>query len=53
MLGEYEGTASDGDAHNFSVGDVLLLEDTWGKGHSTRITTEHDGPIFAVLLADK
>jgi len=52
VQGNFEVTASDGDVRSFPVGSVLLLEDTTGKGHSTRVTSEEDGLIFAVVLAD-
>ncbi len=50
--GEYEVTASDGAVRRFSAGSVLFLEDTWGKGHSTRIVSSDDVLVFAVVLAD-
>ena len=50
--GEYEITASDGTIHRFKPGAVLLLEDTWSKGHSTRIVGDHEALVFAVVLAD-
>ncbi|CAN5489051.1 hypothetical protein BH23CHL4_BH23CHL4_14910 [soil metagenome] len=37
MTGSYEVTASDGSRREFGPGRLLLLEDTHGKGHSTRI----------------
>jgi hypothetical protein len=49
--GEYEVTASDGTIRSFPDGSVLLLEDTWGKGHSTRITSEDGCLVFAVVLS--
>jgi len=52
LQGEYEVTASDGSVRRFTPGGVLLLEDTWGKGHSTRIIGNHETLIFAVVLAD-
>src|SRR3972149_5965577 len=52
LQGECEVTASDGGVRRLSAGSVLLLEDTWGKGHSTRITSQEDVLIFAVVLAD-
>ena len=45
-------TVSDGAVRIFPVGSVLLLEDTHGKGHSTRITSDVDILVFAVTLAD-
>jgi hypothetical protein len=32
-----EGTASDGQVRSFRAGQVLLMEDTFGKGHSGRV----------------
>lgn len=52
VQGAYEITASDGDTRRFSLGSVLLLEDTHGKGHSTRIIGEEGALVFAVVLAD-
>jgi hypothetical protein len=37
MTGAFEFTASDGEVRRFDPGDLVLLEDTDGKGHSTRI----------------
>ncbi len=50
LKGEWEVKASDGTIRHFSTGSVLLLEDTWGKGHSTRVIT--DGLILGIALAD-
>jgi len=52
LQGDFRITTSTGDVRYFSGGDVLLLEDTSGKGHSTRITSEEDVLIFGVALAD-
>jgi hypothetical protein len=52
LQGEAEVTASDGAVRRFPTGSVLLLEDTWGQGHSTRITSREDLLIFAVVSAD-
>jgi hypothetical protein len=50
--GEFEVTASDGSARDFRPGDVLLIEDTWGKGRSTRVIGNKSSLVFAVVLAD-
>ena len=50
LAGDYEVTASDGTIRRFSAGSLLLLEDTTGKGHSTRILGETI--VLAVALAD-
>ena len=52
LAGAYEVTASDGDVRRFGVGRVLLIEDTEGKGHTTRIVGEEDLLVFGVALAD-
>jgi hypothetical protein len=36
LLGAVEVTASDGDVRRVGPGEALLIEDTTGKGHSTR-----------------
>jgi hypothetical protein len=48
ICGEYEVTASDGTRRRFPVGSLLLLEDTTGAGHATRILA--DALIFTVAL---
>jgi hypothetical protein len=52
LQGECQVMASDGSVRRFSAGSVLLLEDTWGKGHATRVTSGEDLLIFGVALAD-
>jgi hypothetical protein len=52
LAGECEVTASDRSVRRFAAGSVLLLEDTWGKGHSTRVISTDDVVIFAVALAN-
>ncbi len=37
LSGSIEMTASDGDSRLISMGDVVLVEDTSGKGHITRV----------------
>ena len=48
MTGSFEVTASDGSVREFGPGRLLLLEDTHGKGHSTRIT--EDCVVIAISL---
>ena len=52
LQGEFEITASDGAIHGFGTGGVLLMEDTWGKGHSTRKIGNDGGMVLGVVLAD-
>ena len=40
LSGTVEVTASDGESRRFGPGSLLLLEDTHGQGHSTRILDE-------------
>jgi quercetin dioxygenase-like cupin family protein len=51
VQGEYEVAVSDGDTRRLQAGSVLLLEDTTGEGHSTRIISADTGIVFAVRLA--
>jgi hypothetical protein len=37
LSGEIEGVTSDGEVWHFGPGNVILVEDTWGKGHATRV----------------
>jgi len=50
VQGEYEVTTSDGAARRFPIGSVLLVEDTTGDGHRTKITSAGDALVFAVGL---
>ena len=50
LQGEYEVTASDGTVRRFPQGSVLLLEDTSGQGHVTKICGGSDVLIFGVVL---
>ena len=50
MSGEWEITASDGEVRTFSTGDVLLVEDTKGKGHASRVISDDDSLALLVKL---
>jgi hypothetical protein len=52
MTGEYEITASDGEKRRFPGGSPLLLEDTFGRGHSTRVISANAVLIMGMALAD-
>ena len=52
IRGEYAVTAGDGAVRNFPKGSVLLLEDTTGGGHSTRILGVEDCIVFAIGMRD-
>lgn len=47
LAGEMSFEASNGDARHIRPGDALLLEDTVGRGHVSRVL----GPSAATLLA--
>ncbi len=51
VTGEYAVTTSRGVTRRFSPGSVLLVEDTEGRGHSTR--TVSDGVALCVALPAK
>jgi hypothetical protein len=53
LRGEYEVTASDGTVRRFPTGSLLLLEDTTGAGHTTRVVGDGDVLIASVTLADR
>ena len=40
LTGEWEVTASDGETRRFPAGSVLRVEDTTGKGHSSRVVSD-------------
>ena len=50
LSGEWEVTASDGESRQFSTGDVLLVEDTMGKGHSSRVLSEAESVAVLIRL---
>ena len=50
ITGEWEVTASDGESRRFAGGSVLLVEDTTGKGHSSRVVSERDSLAAMVQL---
>lgn len=50
LAGEFECTASDGATRRFPAGSALLMEDTSGKGHATRVVSEQDALAAVVQL---
>ena len=52
LAGEVEVTASDGETRLLLPGNILLMEDTTGKGHKSKITSEDDSMFAVVQLAD-
>ena len=47
--GEIEIEVSDGEKRRFRGGDILLVEDTGGKGHKTRVTNNQ--PRRSIFVA--
>ena len=52
LSGEWEIEASDGTVRRFCSPDVLLAEDTTGKGHRSRVISEEDSLALVVQLAE-
>ena len=52
LSGEWEVTASDGEARRFAAGSVLLVQDTTGKGHTSRVVSETESLAAMVQLSD-
>ena len=50
VQGEYQIEATDGATRKFPTGSVLLIEDTIGVGHSTKVTSAEDAIVLAVGL---
>jgi hypothetical protein len=52
ISGEWEIEASDGTKQKFLRGDVLLVEDTSGKGHRSRVASDEDSLALLVQLSN-
>lgn len=50
LRGSVEGRASDGTSATLGPGDIVLLEDTHGIGHSTRVIGDEDWLALVVVL---
>lgn len=53
ISGEWEIEASDGTKRLFSATDVLLVEDTFGKGHNSRVVSADDSLAVLVVMSDE
>lgn len=53
LSGVWEVTASDGESRHFAVGSALLVEDTTGKGHSSRIVSDTESVAVLVPLVQE
>lgn len=49
--GEIEIEVSDGEKRRFRAGDILLVEDTSGRGHKTRVTNNEPRRSIFVTVA--
>ena len=52
IAGDAEGEASDGEVRRFGPGSIVLLEDTTGKGHRSRLVGATDVINVVVQLPD-
>jgi hypothetical protein len=52
VQGEYQIEATDGETRQFPLGRVLLIENTTGTGHSTKVIGGQDAIVFAVGLPE-
>lgn len=50
LAGKIEGETSDGEVRRFAPGSVVLAEDTWGKGHRSRVIGDEDVVLAVVQL---
>ncbi len=53
LAGVFEWTSSTGEAELFRPGDMLLMEDTTGKGHGARVIGNEDVHGMMVHLAER
>ncbi|MCW4000148.1 MAG: hypothetical protein NWE93_07900 [Candidatus Bathyarchaeota archaeon] len=51
LKGEVEIIVGDGETRRFRSGEVFLLEDTSGRGHTTRVVSKEDFVAAVVQLA--
>ena len=50
VAGRFAATVSDGSRREFGMGEVMLAEDTHGKGHSTEVLGDEDGVVAVIHL---
>ena len=53
LTGELEVEASDGEVRRFGPGSVVLVEDTFGKGHVSRVASNERGYCVVVPLTEE
>jgi quercetin dioxygenase-like cupin family protein len=52
LAGEVEATVSDGETRRFGPGDITLVEDTTGKGHTSKVVGSAECMFLVVVLPD-
>ena len=52
LSGEVEVQVSDGEVRRFSAGNVVLVEDTTGKGHVSRVLGSEENAVAIITLPD-
>lgn len=50
LSGKSEAQVSDGEIRSFRKGSILLVEDTWGKGHKSRVLGSEEMVVAIVHL---
>ena len=50
LAGQFEITAGDGQSRRFGPGEMVLMEDTHGQGHITRVVGSHEVRCLCVQL---
>ena len=53
LVGELEVEVSDGEKRKFGPGDFVLVEDTWGKGHRSWVSSEKRSTAVVVPLRNQ
>jgi hypothetical protein len=53
LKGELEVEVSDGEVRRFGPGAIVIVEDTFGKGHISRVVSDERGCMVAVPLAQR
>jgi oxalate decarboxylase/phosphoglucose isomerase-like protein (cupin superfamily) len=53
LEGQLQVEVSDGEVRTFGPGAVVLVEDTWGKGHISRVIGKVRGYAIVVPIKDK
>ena len=52
ITGQWEIEASDGEKRSFGPNDVLLVEDTTGTGHNSRVISDADSLALVVEMTE-